>query len=230
LLWNWKEKKPRSHTFWSSWKEYEKYIPKRDPRLLDIGCGIRPRIPIEGSYFLDLSEPAIDSINRFGGKGTVGDATRLPYKKNFFDFVNASELLEHVDEDVKVFGEVSRVLKKEGHFAFAVPVQMKYWTRFDDQVNHVRRYEAEELIKKTSDNDFKIKRFLVSKPRESLIFKEIEAVFLKLFPRFSIVFEEYVMLPVGKFFEKTQPNSWKTGNFKEELKEATRVIIICQKV
>lgn len=43
-----------------------------------------------------------------------GEAERLPFPDNEFDFVNVCEVLEHVKDTGKVLNEISRVLKKGG--------------------------------------------------------------------------------------------------------------------
>ena len=43
-----------------------------------------------------------------------GTAERLPFQDSFFDFVNASELIEHVEEPMAVLQEMRRVLKSGG--------------------------------------------------------------------------------------------------------------------
>ncbi len=44
------------------------------------------------------------------------DAKKLPFKSNSFDKVIASEVLEHIDNDMEVVKEVKRVLKPKGIF------------------------------------------------------------------------------------------------------------------
>lgn len=47
------------------------------------------------------------------------DASRLPFDDHSFDVVFANQLLPWIDDLAQVFGEVSRVLRKDGLFAFA---------------------------------------------------------------------------------------------------------------
>jgi SAM-dependent methyltransferase len=54
--------------------------------------------------------------------GTVqGDATRLPFADATFDRVIASEVLEHIADDVAAMGELARVLRPGGTMAVTVP-------------------------------------------------------------------------------------------------------------
>jgi ubiquinone/menaquinone biosynthesis C-methylase UbiE len=52
---------------------------------------------------------------------TQGVGESLPYPDNSFDFVNMSEVIEHVNDPRKVMSEVHRVLKKGGKAYVSVP-------------------------------------------------------------------------------------------------------------
>ena len=54
-------------------------------------------------------------------KFIVGDAHRLKFGNNSFDAVFILEVLEHVEDPVKVLSEVNRILKKGGYGVFLVP-------------------------------------------------------------------------------------------------------------
>jgi SAM-dependent methyltransferase len=226
----WGVKKPKSHTFWYSWKKISEIIPKKDPKLLDMGCGIRPRVPIKGSYFLDLSKPALDIIEKYGGKCTVGDARKLPFKSNFFDFVNATELIEHIKEDDKVFSEVRRVLKKGAYFSFSVPLGMKYWSSFDAFVHHVRRYEPRDLYNKVHDNGLKLRWFLLNNPSKSKLYKGLKTFLITHIPHFALFLEEHVALHIGEKIQHIRKPKWHADDFIKRTKNSGGVIMICQKV
>lgn len=51
----------------------------------------------------------------------VGDAHKLTFKSNTFDAVYCLEVLEHVENPVKVLQEFKRVMKKGGYGVFLVP-------------------------------------------------------------------------------------------------------------
>jgi SAM-dependent methyltransferase len=54
-------------------------------------------------------------------------------------------VIEHVEDDRRVFVELSRVLKPDGRLIFSVPLHPARWTEFDDYVGHARRYEPAAL-------------------------------------------------------------------------------------
>ena len=117
----------------------------RAPARLELGPGLRPRLPVAGTHFLDLSATANAQLNAAGGKATVGQITALPFDDAYFDLVAAFDVIEHVEDDQRVFAELTRVLKPGGRLLFSVPLHMAHWTVFDDYVGHARRYEPEAL-------------------------------------------------------------------------------------
>ena len=115
------------------------------PRRLEIGPGLRPRLPIAGTHFIDASPPVIERLKTRGGIARSGDITALPFADDSFDLVCAFDVIEHVEDDRRVFGELARVLQPEGRLIFSVPLHPARWTRFDDYVGHARRYEPAAL-------------------------------------------------------------------------------------
>lgn len=86
-----------------------------------------------------------------------GDATRLPFADASFDRVITSEVLEHIQDDVRAISELVRVLKPGGTFAATVPAwfpEKVNWMLSDEYHapksvgGHVRIYSATELTAK----------------------------------------------------------------------------------
>ncbi len=115
------------------------------PQRLEIGPGLRPRLPIAGSYFIDISPPVIEQLTMQGGIAAASDSARLPFKDQSFELVCAFDLIEHADNDRQLLEEVGRVLKNDGTFILSVPLHAGLWTEFDAFVGHVRRYDPDEL-------------------------------------------------------------------------------------
>jgi len=74
-------------------------------------------------YSIDPSEGAIQQMEEMGIKGQVGSIEAMPFENNKFDFVVASEVIEHLSDVQRVRGlkEVARVLRHEGLFLGTVP-------------------------------------------------------------------------------------------------------------
>lgn len=124
----------------NTWPLVASLLPQAEQRL-EVGPGLRPRLPVAGTHFLDLSPPVVARLNASGGLAQLGEITALPFENAGFDLVTAFDVIEHVEDDLQVFGELTRVLKPEGHLLFSVPLHPAFWTPFDDYVGHARRYE-----------------------------------------------------------------------------------------
>lgn len=96
-------------------------------KVLEIGCGkghllFRLQSPHRQLSAMDISPAAIQIAKartpqaRFG----VADAKKLPFKSNTFDYVIATEVLEHMEGD-QTIKECFRVLKVGGSALFTVP-------------------------------------------------------------------------------------------------------------
>lgn len=128
----------------NTWPMISALLPAATERL-EIGPGLRPRLPIGGTHFIDLSPVAVKCLNTDGGKAQSGEITALPFANERFDLVAAFDVVEHVEDDARVFAELTRVLKVGGHLLFSVPLHSARWTVFDDYVGHARRYEPDGL-------------------------------------------------------------------------------------
>lgn len=115
------------------------------PIRLEIGPGLRPRLPVAGTHFLDLSATVVGRLNAAGGHAATGQITALPFADAHFDLVAAFDVVEHVEDDRRAFTELTRVLKPGGRLIFSVPLHQAHWTVFDDYVGHARRYEPADL-------------------------------------------------------------------------------------
>lgn len=115
------------------------------PERLEIGPGLHPRVPIAGSFFVDLSAPAVDRLKGLGGSATLGEITALPFSAERFDLVVAFDVIEHVNDDARACRELCRVLKPGGRLVLSVPLHSAHWTEFDALVGHARRYDVPAL-------------------------------------------------------------------------------------
>ena len=116
------------------------------PARLEIGPGLHPRLPMAGTYFVDVSLPALSRLQAHGGLATLGEITALPFADCTFDVVCAFDIVEHVEDDRHVFRELGRVAKDEATVIFSVPLHATRWSAFDALVGHVRRYDPDDLL------------------------------------------------------------------------------------
>ena len=113
---------------------------------LEIGPGLRPRLPMSGTCFADVSAPALVQVRAHQGYATRAEITALPFPDSAFDLVCAFDIVEHVEDDRQVFREITRVARDGAAIVFSVPLQPRRWSNFDALVGHVRRYEVRIAI------------------------------------------------------------------------------------
>jgi SAM-dependent methyltransferase len=171
------------HTIWSAWKEIEPFAGE-DKRLLEIGPGKFPHLPVHRSHFIDLSINAIEALRAAGGVCMLGDGP-LPYEDASFDLACFFELIEHVDDDVAFLAEVARVVRPGGVIFLGCPMNPTYWTHYDKFVGHVRRYRAQELAQRLDAAGFTIERVCARKDRMSRAYGFLFACALFYLPRFT---------------------------------------------
>lgn len=128
----------------NTWPLISSLVPAASSRL-EIGPGLRPRLPIAGTRFIDISAPVIEQLNGRGGFAEMGDLRHLPYPDESFDLVCAFDVIEHTEDDLAAFAELSRVLRKGGTLIFSVPLHKSLWNSFDAFCGHVRRYDPADL-------------------------------------------------------------------------------------
>jgi SAM-dependent methyltransferase len=129
----------------NTWPLVAGLLPAASARL-EVGAGLRPRLPVAGTHFVDLSATAVARLRELGGLAAAGDITALPFADGSFDLVAAFDVIEHVADDRRVFAELARVLKPGGVLLCAVPLHEAHWTTFDAYVGHARRYEPANLM------------------------------------------------------------------------------------
>ncbi len=62
-----------------------------------------------------------------------------------FDYLFAFEVLEHIKDDLIALTEWSKFLKPKGKVIVSVPAHQKKFSKSDQYVGHIRRYEKQEL-------------------------------------------------------------------------------------
>ena len=144
----------------NTWPLVSSLLPLAKARL-EIGAGLRPRLPVAGTQFIDLSAAAVAQLNARGGHAAVGDITALPFGDGQFDLVAAFDVIEHVEDDRRVFAELARVLAPGGVLVCAVPLHAAHWTTFDAYVGHARRYEPADLMALLDEYGFVVEQSAV---------------------------------------------------------------------
>src|ERR1700761_6081050 len=111
----------------NTWPLVESLLPPSGLRL-EVAPGLRPRLPIEGTQFVDISAPALERLRARGGRVTLGEVTALPFGDATFDLVCALDIIEHVDDDDSALSEITRVTKPGGTLMISTPLHPARWT------------------------------------------------------------------------------------------------------
>jgi SAM-dependent methyltransferase len=137
---------------------------------LEVAPGLRPRLPIAGTSFADISFQALTNLAAHGGIPALAPVGGLPFADRTFDLVCAFDIIEHVDDDASAMAELARVAAAGAILLLSIPLHPGMWTPFDDFVGHRRRYEPEQIRALLRRHGFKIERSAVfgMKPRSSL--------------------------------------------------------------
>lgn len=154
----------------NTWPLVQSLLPASALRL-EVAPGLRPRLPIEGTQFVDISEPALARLSASGGRVTLAEVTALPFADAMFDLVCALDIIEHVDDENGALSEISRVTKQGGALLLSTPLHPSRWTAFDDFVGHKRRYEPPQLLAKLAEQHLTVERSAVfgMQPRSSFL-------------------------------------------------------------
>lgn len=136
-------------------------LAARAPTRLEVGPGLRPRLPLEGTSFVDGSRPAVERLRTAGADVVLADAGALPFVAGRFALIATFDIVEHHADDRQVVREVSRVLTAEGRWVLSVPLHESMWTEFDAFVGHYRRYEPAALQALLAEHGFEIEQSAV---------------------------------------------------------------------
>lgn len=135
-----------------------------DANILDMGCAeggtvqwLRTIFGKKYSYYgVDLSEVRINKAKELGVNDAaffVDNAESLHFNNEMFDFVICSQVIEHVPDEAKMLNEISRVLKKEGHFQLDTVYKRKWAFYFRRSPSgwaldptHLREYTSVESL------------------------------------------------------------------------------------
>ncbi|HLW25285.1 MAG TPA: class I SAM-dependent methyltransferase [Steroidobacteraceae bacterium] len=131
------------HRF-NTWPLVQSLLAPGAPRL-EVAPGLRPRLPLEETQFVDVSAPALAALQSRGASTALALVTALPFADAAFDLVCALDIIEHVDEGDAALGEISRVARPGAVILLSLPLHPTRWSAFDELVGHCRRYEPAAL-------------------------------------------------------------------------------------
>jgi len=184
------------HQF-NTWPIVQKLCAGADHRL-ELGPGLRPRLPLAGTSFADISEPALEALAGRGGVVTRAAIDALPYDDGRFDLACALDIIEHVANDRGAVAELARVSRPGAVILLSTPLHPEYWTPFDEIVGHYRRYRPEQLLDLLDEHGIEVERSAVfgMKPRSSWLL-DFGMWFLKNHPRTAMRYYNRLFMPLA---------------------------------
>ena len=131
---------------------------KGKAQILDFGAGI-------GSLALiwkELSQQSVECLEidpvQVGeiierGFTCWNSLDDIPHK---FDFIYTSNVLEHIEDDIKSLKNLASILESNCRIGVYVPAFNILFSDLDRSVGHYRRYSKKELVNKVSISGFKV--------------------------------------------------------------------------
>lgn len=195
-------------------------------RRLEVAPGLRPRLPIAGTQFVDISAPALARLRESGGHAVLAQIAALPFPDRSFDLVCALDIVEHVDDDDGAFAELSRVAAPGAAFLLSVPLHPEQWTAFDDFVGHRRRYEPQKLRRKLDEHGFVVEQSAIygMQPESSRLL-DLGMWFLVHRRERAMWWYNHVFMPLGLRFQKKL--ALVPGMIDKT--EVAEIILVCRK-
>ncbi|HEX7380575.1 MAG TPA: class I SAM-dependent methyltransferase [Nevskiaceae bacterium] len=172
-------------------------------RCLEVACGLRPRLPLDGTHFVDVSAPALAEFARRGLSATRASLTALPFPTECFDVVCALDVVEHLSDGERALDELVRVMAIGAVLLLSVPLHAERWTNFDDAVGHCRRYEPVELAAVIEGLGLRVERSAAygMQPRESWLL-DLGLKYLSRHPRRAMWWYNHAFMPIGLRLQK----------------------------
>ncbi|HET6554138.1 MAG TPA: methyltransferase domain-containing protein [Dyella sp.] len=197
------------------------------PRRLEVAPGLRPRLPLDGTYFIDLSPAATAGLRAHGASAMRASLAALPCPSAGFDLVCALDILEHLPDDDRALRELSRVASADARMLLSVPLHPEAWTEFDDFVGHVRRYEPAQLQARLAAHGWAIEQSAIygMQPTSSWLL-DMGQRYLTSHRDRALWWYNHVLTPLGLRLQK--PLQWRpglgtTGGVDE-------VVLLCRRV
>lgn len=130
--------------------------------ILDVGCGWgRELSRLKNAVGIDFSLPFLKTAKNYVKNDVVlADAHYLPFACNSFDFIVASEVIEHLTHVTKVLDEFKRVLKPKGKLLIQTPNKTLTLGKFisREKCGHIHEFTFPELKNLLEASGFKLLR------------------------------------------------------------------------
>jgi len=198
------------------------HVPaEADGLQVEIGCGLRPRLPLSEALFVDVSPTACTKLQRAGARVIRASIDALPFASGAVSQLYLFDILEHVSDDVGVGRELARVSAANGWLVLSTPLHGHRWHEFDHVVGHARRYEPRALVNLLHGSGFTLEGFarFGMRPRSALLTR-LGAYCLVQWPRAAFWFQERLLRLTQRRAQPTQLRSAGVDEFLVEVADA----------
>ncbi|MCB1036470.1 MAG: class I SAM-dependent methyltransferase [Acidobacteria bacterium] len=209
----------------NTWPLVSSLVEPAAPRL-EVAPGLRPRFPLDGTQFVDLSAPAVAKLRARGARAVVGSISSLPFPRDSFALSSAFDIVEHVDDDEAALSELARVTRIGGVLLLAVPLHPESWNAFDAFVGHRRRYRPDELLSKLASHGFEVEQSAAygMQPESSRLL-DLGMWFLTHRRKTAMRWYNRVFMPLSVRFQK----SFTLGPGLIETQGVGEVLLVCRR-
>jgi len=137
----------------------------RGANILDVGTGTGSNLRLLRNLgFTQITgiDQSLEAIRFCADKGLgtvrLGDVCALPFPDKSFDLVLATDVIEHVEDDLSALRELHRILKPGQCLLLTVPAFPLLWGLQDEVSHHKRRYRLNQLLEKLDSIDLSSQR------------------------------------------------------------------------
>lgn len=137
---------------------------RKNEVILDIGCGsgvYTKELIKKGSKVtaIDIAETYLSQTKKLVGRTkrlqlVAADATKLPFKRNTFDKVLFTEVIEHIPQYEKSLREIHRVIKPNGTVTISTPSRFSPLNIAYEIKRKINRYSYNEHIHEFTPGEF----------------------------------------------------------------------------
>ena len=199
---------------------------KAEGLQVEIGCGLRPRLPLAEALFIDVSPTACTKLQRAGARVIRASIEALPFASGAVSQLYLFDLLEHVSDDASVGRELARVIAADGWLVLSAPLHVHRWHEFDRVVGHARRYEPRALVDLLCRSGFTLEGFAPfgMRPRSSLL-TWLGAFFMMHWPQTAFRFQERLLRLTQRRAQPTQLRRVDVDEFLAQVADADGAVM-----
>jgi SAM-dependent methyltransferase len=137
---------------------------QRESLTMDIGCGVGSNLSLLKAIGLKAMgcDRSFDNLllakNKFFLPFINGDLENLPIRSSSVELVIATDVLEHLEDDIAGVRELCRILRRNGYLIVTVPAFQFLWGTQDIVTGHKKRYSKRGISNVLKQNGFQIMR------------------------------------------------------------------------